>query len=252
MADKEPNWDALSKRNAEDTRVANEEAFFASGRKQAAEAEAAKKEAARNSPEAVAKREKDKADQEEKDRQGMIYAGQVRQAQQKAIQDAGKLKEGGFVPDYAKKVSLSSGGDGIKAAGGYDYTPRLKIGASVEEMQEVADMSNFMQAHRRAVKEYERLEREKKKNDGGLSAARQSVTTRSYFPDRPMFQIGATVYNPMTFEGFSGAHPVTGLNRSAEQGWCQNDPNGAMTPSLRRMVIQSGRKQRSTYLGGGG
>lgn len=156
---------------------------------------------------------------------------------------AGGERKGGY-------VSLGSGAAGIVAAGGQKTSPHLGISSTFQDQLNVIRWGAGMQRFRTLVRQYER--REKKKNDGGLTAARQSVTTHGYFPDRPMFKVGATSYNPMTFVGFSGAHPVTGLYRSAEQGWCQNDPSGAMTSSFERMMVQAGRKQRSTYLGGGG
>jgi hypothetical protein len=261
MADKEPHWferpfndetdAAKSNRIAREDKARQDDEFTLRAMRFPGGSEKS------DNPDTAEAMEKQFSDQDrQREREVSEYEANARYrqalaGQQKEIESK-RLKDGGFVRDYAKKVTLSQGGDGITASAGPDYAPRLKIGAGVEEIKAVMDMSNAMQRHRRSIREYERREREKKKNDGGLSAARQSVTTRGYFPDRPMFKIGATVYNPMTFEGFLNTHPVTGVHRSAEQGWCQNDPSGAMTPSLSRTVIQAGRRQRNSYGGYGG
>ena len=166
-------------------------------------------------------------------------------AQQKGISDVAKMKQGGFTKDYATKTNIEDGAAGIVARGGRNYTPTLKIGASVEEMKAVADMSNAMQRHRRLIKEYERREREKKKNDGGLAAARQAHKGKSYFPGRPLFKVGSVTYAPMDFKD---GMPITNLYRSCESGWCAHGSD--VTDTLQRVTLQAGRKYLQTFTTG--
>ena len=161
-------------------------------------------------------------------------------AQQKDISSRG-LKMGGFTPDYATRTNVGDGAAGIIAAGGRNYTPLLKIGATAQEMQTLMDMSGAMQRHRRLVKEYERRQKEKKKNDGGLTAARQRHKGLSFFPGRPMFKVGSIVFEPMSFDD---GVPLVNLHRSCEEGWCA--VGSGQTNTLERVQAQAGRAYRAS------
>ena len=165
-------------------------------------------------------------------------------AQQKDISSRG-LRMGGFTPDYATRTNIKDGAAGIIAAGGKNYTPTLKVGAGVEEMKALADMSGAMQRHRRQVKEYERREQEKKKNDGGLSAARQEHRTTGLFPTRPMFTIGGGFFTTMKFD--DKGRPIVGVFSAAEDGHPGTDVT--QSQSTVRSMYQAGRNYRQTFGG---
>ncbi len=267
MADREPNWDALNKRNAEDTRVANEEAFFAAGRKRRAEADAAQQEAERNTPEAIAKREKAKADQKEADyrsqQQRAAYVKSQRdyfESVSEGMSAASIVERGGA--QLASTTSIESGAagitaaggerkgsvqtieggaDGITAAGGRKTGPHLGIGASFKEQYQAVRWGSGMQAYRTLGRAYQRAQREKKKNDGGLTAARQPYSSKEYFPTRPIFTIGGVSYGTMTFEGVT---PITGVYSACEIGWPKNTI-GEGDP-FQRHIMQAGRLSRKT------
>jgi hypothetical protein len=163
-------------------------------------------------------------------------------AQQKAIHDQAQLKMGGFKEDRAMKnrVTIGSGASGIIAGAGANYAPKLGIGAGVEEIKAVMDMSNAMQAHRRAVKEYERREREKKKNDGGLTSARQNHSVPTFFPDLPMLKVGGVTFKTMQFDG---VRPIVNTFQAGRNGAPMNNDM-----STDRNALSAARAWRSGHI----
>jgi hypothetical protein len=147
-----------------------------------------------------------------------------------------RLKDGAFKPDQAKHIRLEDGAAGYVAAGGRDITPKVRIGSTFEEYKAVTDWGSAMQHHHRAVRNYERRQPEKKKNDGGLTAARQAYKGVSLVPNRPMFKMGGVVYAPMSFKD---GVPQINLHRSSEQGWCASGT--ALTETLERGILNAGR-----------
>ncbi len=141
---------------------------------------------------------------------------------------AGGAKKGGY-------TSIESGQGGIVAAGGKKIGPTLGIGASADSQINAVRWGASMQKVRTAEREYR--QQQKKKNDGGLRAARQRHEGKNFFSHRPMFTIGAVTYNPMSFDG---AFPKVGTFRACESGWPQVSDGASET--LQRVTLEAGRK----------
>lgn len=137
--------------------------------------------------------------------------------------------------------TIEGGADGIAAAGGRKTGPHLGIGASFKEQYQAVRWGSGMQAYRTLGRAYQRAQREKKKNDGGLTAARQPYSAKEYFPTRPVFTIGGVSYGTMTFEGVT---PITGVYSACEIGWPKNTI-GEGDP-FQRHIMQAGRLSRKT------
>jgi hypothetical protein len=173
--------------------------------------------------------------------QGIIDRGGVQLASTQSIESgaagmiaAGGERKGGY-------ASLGSGAAGIVAAGGRKTTPYLSIESTFQDSLAVARWGAGMQRYRTLVRQYERKEREKKKNDGGLTAARETHKAVNFFKHRPMFTTGGVLFSPMTFEG---AIPIVGTFKAAEEGWC---PVGdAQTDTMMRSIMQAGRVYRAS------
>jgi hypothetical protein len=145
---------------------------------------------------------------------------------------AGGAKKGGY-------TSIESGPGGIVAAGGKKIGPTLGIGASADSQIAAAKWGASMQKIRTAEREYRR--QQKKKNDGGLRAARQKHEGKNFFNHRPMFTVGAVTYSPMSFQG---GFPQVGTHGACSEGWPQIVDGASNT--LQRVTLQAGRNYRSS------
>jgi hypothetical protein len=144
---------------------------------------------------------------------------------------AGGQRKGGY-------TSLGSGADGIVAAGGPKRGIELGINSTFRDQLNAVRWGSGMQKYRTLVRQYERKEREKKKNDGGLTAARQTHSGKEFFPHRPTFKVGGVTFSTMKFEN---GIPLVGTYIAAQEGWPTNDE-----AALNRSIRQAGRIYRST------
>lgn len=170
--------------------------------------------------------------------QGMIDRGgvQIGSVQQLGDGAAGIIPAGG--ERKGGHTSLGSGAAGIVAAGGAKKGIELGINSSFRDQLNAATWGSGMQKYRTLVRQYQRKEREKKKNDGGLTAARQTHAGKDFFPHRPMFKVGAVTFTPMKFDGVT---PMVGTYKAAQEGWPTGDEN-----ALNRAIRQAGRNYRSS------
>lgn len=144
---------------------------------------------------------------------------------------AGGQRKGGY-------TSLGSGADGIVAAGGPKRGIELGINSTFRDQLNAVRWGSGMQKYRTLVRQYERKEREKKKNDGGLTAARQTHSGKEFFPHRPTFKVGGVTFSTMKFEN---GVPLVGTYIAAQEGWPTNDE-----AALNRSIRQAGRIYRRT------
>lgn len=149
---------------------------------------------------------------------------------------AGGERKGGY-------TSLGSGADGIVAAGGQKTGPYLGIGASFREQLNAVKWGSGMQRYRTLAREYERKEKEKKKNDGGLTAARQNHSVPTSFPTLPMMPVGGIVFQTMTFDG---ARPTVHTFSAGQDGIPRGRNDGST--AIDRTIQQYGRFWRSYLL----
>jgi hypothetical protein len=139
------------------------------------------------------------------------------------------------------RQTIESGAEGIVAAGGRKTGPHLGIGATFRDQYMAVKWGAGMQAYRTLGRAYQRAEREKKKNDGGLTAARRHEGGRDFFPNRPMFKVGPVTFNTMRFDGVT---PIVGTYSAAEEGWPQNDVS--TNPTIERSMRSAARVWRLT------
>jgi hypothetical protein len=175
--------------------------------------------------------------------QGIIDRGGVQIGTVQRIGDgaagiiaAGGQRKGGY-------TSLGSGADGIIAAGGQKTGPHLGIGASFREQLNAVRWGAGMQKYRTLARAYERKEREKKKNDGGLSAARQTHSVPTSFPTLPMMPVGGITFQTMTFDG---ARPTVHTFSAGQDGIPRGRNDGSVATD--RTIQQYGRYWRSYIL----
>lgn len=144
--------------------------------------------------------------------QGIIDRGGAKIGKEIKVSDglAGMLAAGG----ERKGRVVGMGMNDILAAGGQKIGPELKIGASFGEQLAAVRWGANMQALRTAGRQYQSLP--KKKNDGGLTAARQSPGAKNFFPNRPIFTVGPVMFTTMKHDG---AVPLVGTWTAAEDGW---------------------------------
>lgn len=175
--------------------------------------------------------------------QGVMDRGGVKTG---TVQTIGSGAEGIVAAGGERKGSvqtIGSGAAGIVAAGGYKTGLTLGIGSTFRDQLNAATWGSGMQKYRTLAREYKRKEKEKKKNDGGLTAARQTYAGVGFFPHRPMMKIGGVMFVPMTFDG---ATPMVGAFKAAEEGWSPVGEALGATDTMTRIMLQAGRRYRES------
>ena len=141
--------------------------------------------------------------------------------------------------------TIEGGAAGIAAVGGRKTGPHLGMGATFREQYNAVRWGAGMQGYRTLVRQYQKALREKKKNDGGLTAARQSYGAIDFTSHRPMFKVGAVTFIPMKFDG---AIPLVGTFRAGETGW--PDLTDGASDVISRQARRAGRDRWSQYSSG--
>jgi len=175
--------------------------------------------------------------------QGIIDRGGVQTGSVQRLGDgaagiiaAGGERKGGY-------TSLGSGAAGIVAAGGPKRGIELGINSTFRDQLNAVRWGAGMQRYRTLARAYERKEREKKKNDGGLTAARQNYSVPTSFPTLPMMPVGGITFQTMTFDG---ARPTVHTFSAGQDGIPKGRNDGSTATD--RTIQQYGRFWRSYIL----